>query len=590
MPIATQFRLRRIGSSVAVGAVVASGLVLAAPAQAVTFGTVTHLDVNSDETRATGHNEFLPGGGVRVFTEGSTSTDKAAAYFQVDQALATVGEPAMNWAANNGNGGSNLRPSVQLVVDYNGDGSADGILVGEPTYADGAPLYGADWWLSNGSKQGFKDRAPVVGGGYGSLNHGTLDQWRTALPNARVLKSGWSLGSGVKGDGIISQIKVGNTAYRFAPAVTSTRVVTSDKVDESSTRATGYNQFSKTGGVRVRTDGSNNTGPRTDGQAGTWNTDKAAGYFDIGAPLAKAGAPTLDWTAAAGETAVPGNQLKVDFDGDGTIDGTLVGEPVYGTQWWLADAKAFVKDNAPRTGGGNGSNWFGTLGEWSDGFPHAVIVEGGWSLGSGVKGDGVINGITVGAVTYTFAAKNHAPVVADAKVVTKAGKAVKISLPASDVDGDDLSYAITATGGVVSGTGTTRTFTPAATFGGKAVVKYVVTDGRGGSSTGTITITVAKLASKVSIVRVDPATGKISSKKSVSVYASVKIDGKTAPAGTVVDGYAKGKKVTSGEVNSQGKVKLTLGKLPKGKATLRVTVPDTSTLVRSHAAKVVRVK
>lgn len=576
MPIATQFRLRRIGASAAVGALAASGLVLAAPAQAVTFSTVTNLDVNTDETRATGHNEFLADG-VRVHTEGSTSTDKAAGYFRVDQALETVGEPAMNWAANNGNGGTNLRPSVQLVVDYNGDGSADGILVGEPTYADGVLLYGNDWWLSNGSKQAFKNRAPVVGGGFGSDNHGTLDQWREAVPNARVLKAGWSLGSGVKGDGIISQIKVGNTAYRFAPAATSTQVVTSDQVDLASTRATGHHEFSKTGGVRVYTDG--NT-----------STDKAAGYFDIGTPLAKAGAPSLDWTAAAGQPAVPGNQLKVDFDGDGTVDGTLVGEPVYGAQWWLADAKAFVKENAPRTGGGHGSNWFGTVGEWSDGFPNAVIVAGGWSLGSGVKGDGVINGITVGAVTYTFEAKNTAPTAANLTASTKAGKAVSISLPASDADDDALTYTVAAAGGVVSGAGATRTFTPAATFSGKAVVTYVVTDGRGGSATGTVTVSVAKLASKVTITRINPLTGKITAKKNVSVYATIRIDGKLAPAGTVVDGYAKGAKAVSGKTNSKGEVKLALGKLPKGKATLRVTLPGTSTVLKSQDAAVVRVK
>ncbi len=583
-------RLRRTGTGAAVAALVGSGLLFTSTAQAVTFETITTLDVNTDDTRSTGHNDFLAAGGVRVWTEGSTSTDKAAAYFRVDQPLATVGEPALSWTPLNANGGSNLKPSVQLVVDYDGDGSADGILVGEATYADGTTLYGNDWWLSNGSKQGFKDRAPVVGGGFGSQNHGTLDQWRGAIPNARVLKSGWSLGSGVKGDGVISQIKVGSTAYRFAPAVSSTEVVTSDRVDQSATRATGHNDFSKTGGVRVHTDGSGNTGPRTDGQAGTWNTDKAAGYFDIGTPLAKAGKPTLSWTPAAGETSVPGNQLKVDFDGDGSIDGTLVGEPVYGGVWWLADAKAFVKDNAPATGGGQGSNWFGTIGMWSDAFPNATIVQGGWSLGSGVKGDGIIDAITVGATTYTFVAKNNSPIASSRTIATKAGKAVGITLPASDADGDVLTYAVTSRGGSVSGSGATRTFTPAATFSGRAVVTFTVTDGRGGSATGTVTVDVAKLASSVAIDRVHPAAGRITTKRAVSVYATVVIDGRTAPRGTVVDGYAKGKKVTSGKVNSKGKVKLTVGALRKGKSTLTVKVPSSSTVTGSSASKAVRVK
>ena len=583
-------RLSRAVVGTAFGAVLASTLLVTSPAHAMDFKTITNLDVNTDDTRATGHNEFLAAGGVHVYTEGNTSTDKAAAYFRVDQALATVGEPSMNWMPQNDNGGSNLKPSVQLVVDYDGDGSADGILVGEPTRADGSVLYGNDWWLSTGSKQAFKDKAPVVGGGSGSAQHGTLDQWREAVPNARVLKSGWSLGSGVKGDGVISQIKVGDTAYRFAPAATSTTVVTSDRVDQSNTRATGHNVFSKTGGVRVYTDGNSNTGPRTDGVAGTWNTDKAAGYFDIGSPLAKAGNPSLAWTPAAGQAAVPGNQLKVDFDGDGSVDGILVGEPVYGNVWWLSEAKQFVKDNAPRTGSGFGSNWFGTIGQWSDVYPDAVIVQGGWSLGSGVKGDGVIDGITVGAVTYTFAAKNNAPVVTNGTASTKAGAAVGITLQATDADGDALTYDVSATGGTVSGTGTARTFTPAAGFAGSGVVTYTVSDGRGGSTTGTITVAVAKLASSVDITRVNPKSGKITTNSKVRVFATVKIDGKKAPRGTVVNVLVKGKKVALGTVSGGGSVKVNLpDKLKKNKSTIKVQLVGTSTVVGSSDSVTVKV-
>ena len=44
----------------------------------------------------------------------------------------------MDWRAN---GANTLKPSVQLVVDIEGDGIPDGILVGEPSYANGATLY-----------------------------------------------------------------------------------------------------------------------------------------------------------------------------------------------------------------------------------------------------------------------------------------------------------------------------------------------------------------------------------------------------------------------------------------------------------------
>ena len=66
--------------------------------------------------------------------------------------------------------------------------------------------YGNDWWLNNGAEQFVKDGAPSRTDGSGSTNHGTLDQWRAAFPNAQVLAFGFSLGSGVKGDGVLDAI------------------------------------------------------------------------------------------------------------------------------------------------------------------------------------------------------------------------------------------------------------------------------------------------------------------------------------------------------------------------------------------------
>ena len=158
---------------------------------------------------------------MRIWTEGSTTTDKAAGYFVVDQPLDTVGEPTMEWRAN---GANTLKPSVQLVVDIDGNGTPDGILVGERSYADGTPLYRenfglTNWWLSNGSSAAFKALAPSTSGGYGSAFNGTLAEWRVALPaEATVTHAGWSLGSGVKGDGVIEAITVGLTTFTFTGA------------------------------------------------------------------------------------------------------------------------------------------------------------------------------------------------------------------------------------------------------------------------------------------------------------------------------------------------------------------------------------
>src|SRR3712207_7411765 len=49
---------------------------------------------------------------------------------------------------------------------------------------------GANWWLSNGATQAFKDKAPHTGGGNGSNWFGTLDEWIDELPeDAEVTRS-----------------------------------------------------------------------------------------------------------------------------------------------------------------------------------------------------------------------------------------------------------------------------------------------------------------------------------------------------------------------------------------------------------------
>ena len=162
------------------------------------------------DTRATGHYSVV-GTGLHIWTEGATSTDKVAEYVATDTPLASVGEPSLDYTNTAGG-----LPGFQLVVDFDGNGTLDGILVGEP----GA--YGNDWWASNGSAQFVKDAAPSHSGGFGSLNHGTLDQWRTAFTSAKVLAFGFSLGSGVKGDGVLNAINFAGTRYTFSQAVVLT--------------------------------------------------------------------------------------------------------------------------------------------------------------------------------------------------------------------------------------------------------------------------------------------------------------------------------------------------------------------------------
>ena len=210
---------RRLG----LGAAVALGLsvFLAAPAaQAEETGTTpapaTDTIAVPDDfvpvlsgTGDTGHFEVVDGG-LHIWTEGTTGTDKVAEYVATTTPLAGVREPVLDYEATEGGA-----PGFQLVVDFAGDGTAFGTLVGEPT------AYGDDWWLTNGSASTVKDDAPSHTGGSGSENHGTLTDWRTAFPDAVVKAFGFSLGSGVYGDGVLHAIDFAGTHYTFAVVLDS---------------------------------------------------------------------------------------------------------------------------------------------------------------------------------------------------------------------------------------------------------------------------------------------------------------------------------------------------------------------------------
>ena len=189
-----------------VGIVAAAvSLAIAVPANAASSVLYVPDSFNSalSDTRATGHYEVVATG-LRMYTDSTTSTDKVAEYVDTNTLLAAAGEPNLEYT--NTAGGI---PGAQLIVDFDSDGTADGILIGEPA------AYGNDWWLSNSADLFVKDGAPSHMGGFGSDNHGTLDQWRTAFPNAVVTAFGFSLGSGVKGDGVLNAINFAGTEYTF---------------------------------------------------------------------------------------------------------------------------------------------------------------------------------------------------------------------------------------------------------------------------------------------------------------------------------------------------------------------------------------
>ena len=195
---------RRIAAVAALGLGLAA--VGAAPAQAAAPATIYSPDdfvTALSDTRATGHYEVV-GTGLRLWTEGKTSTDKVAEYVATSTPLAAVGTPSLDYT--NTAGGV---PGFQLRVDFNADGTEDGILVGEGAYGD-------QWWLNNAADPSVKAGAPATGGGFGSIYHGTLAQWSAGFSEANVTAFGFSLGSGVEGEGVLDAITFAGTRYTFA--------------------------------------------------------------------------------------------------------------------------------------------------------------------------------------------------------------------------------------------------------------------------------------------------------------------------------------------------------------------------------------
>lgn len=99
---------------------------------------------------------------------------------------------------------------------------------------------------------------------------------------------------------------------------------------------------------------------------------------------------------------------------------------------------------------------------------------------------------SVGTVTLTVAPANDAPVALANAVEGPEDQPLEITLAATDVDGDELSYTITtpATHGALSGTAPNLTYSPAANYYGPDTFTFTVTDPGGLSSSAAVGIVI----------------------------------------------------------------------------------------------------
>ena len=98
-------------------------------------------------------------------------------------------------------------------------------------------------------------------------------------------------------------------------------------------------------------------------------------------------------------------------------------------------------------------------------------------------------------VTVTVNAVNDAPVTTDQSASTNEDTAVEITLTATDVENDNLTFTIVSdvSNGTTSLSGATVTYTPDSNWNGTDTFTFKANDGTDDSNTSTITITVASV-------------------------------------------------------------------------------------------------
>jgi hypothetical protein len=163
--------------------------------------------------------------------------------------------------------------------------------------------------------------------------------------------------------------------------------------DFSQTRANGFHVFTPDGLFVATT-------------AAAGSLDKVAGYLDVADfGLVQLTGSSLEYTQLGGTFLYePGLQAVVDLDNNGSPDAILVGEEVYGDNWWLAGVSGGLDTTGFPTEGGGGGTYNGTIAQWLAARPNAKVQAVGFSLGSGVYSIGQITSMSIGGTTYDFTA------------------------------------------------------------------------------------------------------------------------------------------------------------------------------------------
>ncbi|KEA50941.1 hypothetical protein DT73_20550, partial [Mangrovibacter sp. MFB070] len=185
------------------------------------------------------------------------------------------------------------------------------------------------------------------------------------------------------------------------------------------------------------------------------------------------------------------------------------------------------------------------------------------------------NGGTVtGTVAITVTAVNDAPLAGTVAPQTTAEDTpvtVNVLAPATDPDGDSLAISTASAGHgtvVINGDGTV-TYTPAANYNGSDTITYTLSDGNGGTVTGTVTITVTAVNDAPLAGTVAPQTTAEDTPVTVNVLApATDPDGDTLAVSTASAGHG------TVVINGDGTVTYTPAANYNGSDVITYTISD----------------
>jgi len=177
-------------------------------------------------------------------------------------------------------------------------------------------------------------------------------------------------------------------------------------------------------------------------------------------------------TGPSVELAAPGDTIYSTWKDGGymTESGTSMAAP------HVAGAAALVKAANPG---------------WSNSQVRQRLIDTALDLGPAGRDTGYGFGL-VNAFAATFSGTNSAPVAQDGTATTNEDTSVNVTLTATDADGNALTYNVVTppAHGTLSGTGASRSYTPAANFNGSDSFTFTANDGIATSNVATVSITV----------------------------------------------------------------------------------------------------